>query len=239
MRRRQRSDTSNKKKRVKRVKKEPKAVTKGVYKGLEYDSLGELAVLQWLFELKALGVIKAIKRADSYLLSDTLINNYALQKKSVSSIPIEQNLMRGHSYTPEFEVIWDRKRAENLVWIMGTRTKFDKVFIGHTVKDNTTELVTVIEVKPSFDQNNMERLFKLNQKWMWDKHGIFVNLVKVNDLFPNTFTPKGFLTTPTGKRRILKWPHVSVNQYVNRVNGVINGVNINNTKDQDSNQNNK
>lgn len=215
MRTRQRNDTSNKKKRAKRPKKEPKEVTKGVYKGIEYDSLGELAILQWLYELKNIGYIKTIKRADSYLLCDTLTNNYAQQRKGVTSKPMEQNLLRGHSYTPEFEVIWNSQKCKDFVWIFGTRTKFDKTLIGHYVKEVLNEIVTVIEVKPSFDQNNMERLFKLNQKWMWDKHKIFVNLIKVNELFPVTFTPKDFLTTPSGKKRLLKWPYRSASQYIN------------------------
>lgn len=220
MRTRQRNDTSNKKKRAKRPKKEPKEVTKGIYKGIEYDSLGELAILQWLYELKNMGYIKTIKRAESYLLCDTLTNNYAQQKKGVTSKPMEQNLLRGHSYTPEFEVIWDLGRSEPFVWRMGSRIKNDKTFVGHLnsgdfAKIPADGIVTVIEVKPSFDQNNMERLFKLNQKWMWDKHKIFVNLIKVNELFPVTFTPKDFLTTPSGKKRLLKWPYRSASQYIN------------------------
>jgi hypothetical protein len=56
-----------------------------------------------------------------------------------------------------------------------------------------------------FDQNNMERLFKVNQKWMWQKHGIFVNLIKPQELFQKTFTPAEYLRTPTGKPRKLNF----------------------------------
>jgi len=56
-----------------------------------------------------------------------------------------------------------------------------------------------------WDQNNMERLFKVNQKWMWQKHGVYVNLVKPQDLFQRTFTPKEYLRTPSGKPRKLNW----------------------------------
>jgi hypothetical protein len=207
-----RNDTSAKKRFAKSPKKEPKKATKGTYNSIDYDSLEELAMLQWLFELKSTGYIKSIKRAQSYLLCDSYINSYVEQRK-VSSKPCVQTMLHGHSYTPEFEVIWDPKKSrDRFVWDTQESTKCDKLFVADVTSEGYR---TIIEVKPSFDQNNMERLFKLNQKWMWDKYAIFVNLVKVNDLFPKTFTPKAYLTTPSGKARLLKWKHKSLFQYLN------------------------
>jgi len=159
MRRKTNKNDTSAKKRSKNstIKKEPKSATKGIYKEIEYDSLVELGMLQWLFELKAVGYIKAIKRADSYLLSDAYINHYA----------------EGEEY------------------------------------------ITYIEVKPPFDRNNMERLFKLNQKWMLQKHDVFINLVKIKELFEKTFTPKEYLTTPSGKKRVLRWKSKTVFSFIN------------------------
>lgn len=214
-----RNDTSAKKRAAKSTRrKSPKKSTKGSYKGVEYDSLEELAILQWLFEIKNQGIIKTIKRADSYLLSDAVHNNYAEQTaRKVNSVPRTQVLLHGHSYTPEFEVVWDYPKAKDLfVWDFHSQSKFDKIFVGEKIQGYTTDFVTFIEVKPSFDQNNMERLFKLNQKWMWSKHKIFVNLIKVNDLFPETFTPKEYLTTPTGRVRVMKWKPKTLFNYLNK-----------------------
>lgn len=217
-----RSDTSAKKRAAKVTKrKTPKKATAGSYKGIEYDSLEELAILQWLFELKNQGLIKSIKRADSYLLSDSITNNYAEQGiRKVTSTPKTQTLLHGHSYTPEFRIVWDYQKAKGkFVWDMFSSTKYESFFIGSFRPDVNLvdyEFVTYVEVKPSFDQNNMERLFKLNQKWMWDKHKIFVNLTKVNELFPKTFTPKEYLTTPTGRVRIMKWKPNSLFAYLNQ-----------------------
>lgn len=206
------NDTSAKKRFAKAPKLEPKRVTKGSFNGIEYDSLDELGILQWLFELKAYGYIKSIKRAESFLLCDRLNNNYAEQMKRVSSKPMCQTLLHGHSYTPEFRIVWDKKALDKIVWMITEEKKFDKFFIG---KIEDGDIVTYIEVKPGFDQNNMERLFKLNQKWMWDKHEIFVNLVKIKDLFPISYTPKAYLTTPSGKTRVLKWKARTLNQFLN------------------------
>lgn len=213
-----RKDTSARKRSAKSTKRKiPKKATTGSYKGVEFDSLEELAILQWLYELKNQGFIKSIKRADSYLLSDSVTNNYAEQSiRKVTSTPKTQTLLHGHSYTPEFVVIWDyAKTKDKFIWDIDSKTKFDKIFIGHSEINDPKNYVTFIEVKPSFDQNNMERLFKLNQKWMWDKHKIFVNLIKVNDLFPKTFTPKDYLTTPTGRVRVMKWKPKTLFNFLN------------------------
>lgn len=213
-----RDDLSSKKRSSKlTIKKEPKTATKGVYKSIPYESLDELGALQWLFELKNYGYIKSIKRAESYLLSPGLTSAYVEKNaRSSSSRPCTQTLLHGHSYTPEFEVIWHTKALDKLVWIYGTSTKYDKYLIGEwEERDGEQELITYIEVKPSFDQNNMERLFKLNQKWMWDKFNIFVNLMKIKDLFTHSFTPKEYLVTPSGRVRVLKWKNKTLSQFLN------------------------
>jgi len=222
-----RDDTSSKHKFAVKPKREPKKVTSGTYNSIDYDSLDELAMLQWLFELKAYGYIKKIERAESFLLCDSLVNNYAEQLKKVSSRPMTQTLLHGHSYTPEFKITWDKKARDKIVWMSEDACKFDKVFVGRNIippmvpfdtsKRHYTDrdIITYIEVKPSFDQNNMERLFKINQKWMWEKHSIFVNLVKVQELFPKTFTPKAYLTTPTGRVRLIKWKAKTLSNYLN------------------------
>lgn len=220
-----RDDTSSKERFIHKPHREPKKLTSGTLNGIDYDSLDELAILQWLFELKAYGYVKKIERAESFLLCDSLVNNYAEKVKKVSSRPMTQTLLHGHSYTPEFKVTWDEKARDKIVWMSGDCTKFEKVFIGRSIIPPVNpfnsspkyyrDIITYIEVKPSFDQNNMERLFKINQKWMWEKHKIFVNLVKVQDLFPVTFTPKAYLTTPTGRVRLLKWKPKTLSEYLN------------------------
>lgn len=214
----ERNDTSSKGRFIKKLKREPKILTSGLYSGIEYDSLDELAMLQWLHELKAYGYIKKIERSESFLLCDSLVNNFVQKVGKVSSKPAVQTLLHGHSYTPEFKVLWEERAREKFVHLPVDCKRFEKVFVGTADIKGYNSLLTYIEVKPIFDQNNMERLFKINQKWMWDKHKIFVNLVKVQELFPKTFTPKAYLTTPTGRVRIMKWEPTTLTQYLNKDN---------------------
>jgi len=207
---RNKNDTSNKAKRAARPKREKMKNTTGSYKGIEYESLEELAMLQWLYELKNAGYIHSIKRAKSYLLCSSLVNDYALQLKTKSK-PMQQTILHGHSYTPEFEVEWESK-ASKFVDLLKTDSKCEAPLLGFY--GGVNKIVTYIEVKPVWDQNNMERLFKVNQKWMWEKHGIFVNLVKPQLLFQETFTPKEYHVTPSGRVRIIKWKPRTLTEYL-------------------------
>lgn len=193
----------------------PKKATKGVYKGIDYDSLEELAFLQWASDLIKAGYIDSIERAESFLLCDGLVINYAEQLKTKSK-PMQQGILHGHSYTPEFRILWTKKGRETFVDDVHESKKHEKLLLGRfRVEESRIATETYIEIKPVWDQNNMERLFKVNQKWMWQKHGIFVNLVKCPLLFAETFTPQEYLITPSGFKRKIKWKIRSLYQYLN------------------------
>lgn len=207
-----RNDTSAKAKFTDKPKLVRKKETTGSYKGIEYDSLEELAFLQWASELQKIGYIKSIHRAPSYLLSDSIVNNYA-ENRVTTSKPATQTILQGHSYTPEFVIIWSKKAKDHIVWDINESSKYTKYFIGTVTESGDYQ--TFVEIKPLWDQNNMERLFKLNQKWMFQKHNIFVNLIKCPELFDKTFTPKEYLTTKTGRNRTIKWKVKTIYEFLN------------------------
>lgn len=188
-----------------------KAVT-GVYLGIPYDSLEEMAFLQWANELKIAGYILSIERAESFLLCDAMQINYA-QQLVTKSKPMQQTILHGHSYTPEFKILWANKAAGKITQHLNVPKKMTSILLG-TPQAGGSKCETYIEIKPLFDQNNMERLFKLNQKWMWDKHKVFVNLIKCPELFEESFTPKEYLITRTGKKRLIKWKVKSVQSFL-------------------------
>jgi len=179
------------------------------YKGILCDSSEEIALLQWLWELKNLGYIRLIDRCYSFKLSDAVKLDYkeSKQLKTKSKEVIKQlDVLREHVYTPEFTVQW----CDN--FILKAAETPNGIF--YTKDLDYLSLITYFEVKPKFDQNNMSRLFKINQKWMWDKHGIFVNLVIPEKLFKETFTPKEYLLTPTGKSKKINWKIRTCNEFL-------------------------
>lgn len=201
----QRNDTSSKAQFNNKPKRVAKAAVKGEYKGIAYDSLEELAFLQWASELQRDGYIRSIERSESFLLCDAMTIGYAEQLKTKSK-PMQQTILHGHSYTPEFRIIWNKKAYDHIIADYHQPKKVDKLLIGQRVNHiEQGALETYIEIKPMWDQNNMERLFRVNQKWMWQRHNIFVNLVKCPELFARSFTPNEYLTTKSGKNRLIKW----------------------------------
>lgn len=193
---------------------------KNLYEGIEYESKEELLVLQWLLELQEEGFVHSIERAESFLLSSGLTNTWIEQqqlKTRVKEVVKKQVMLNGHLYTPEFKVIWDSKALDRIISVLSVDLGREKIqsALYARFEGAMEDIVTYLEVKPAFDQNNMTRLFKLNQKWVYDSYGVFVNLLEPYSLFEKTFTPVAALKTPTGKERKVNWEVHSLNEYLN------------------------
>lgn len=160
------------------------------------DSVGEMYFVYYFQELKEAGYIKDFKRGQSYLLSDSLLNNYAVQLKTKSK-PMSEVVLMGHSYNLDFEVEWTEEGARIFCSKFGK--KITKVFICN---DNN---ISYIEGKPFFDSQNMSRLAVLNIKWLYQKYGIFCQICIPEKIFPKTFTPTVLRKTKTGKDRKINW----------------------------------
>jgi hypothetical protein len=182
------------------------------YNGIAIDSQEEIMAIMYFEELIEAGYVEKLGRSQTFPLSERFVNCYTQvvqMKTKAKEVEKQQVLLEGHVYTPEFLVDWTEAGAALFVdrTSRNGSKKFDAPFIG--------SYQTLIEVKPGFDQNNMTRLFKINQKWMWEKYQLYVNLIQPHKLFEETFTPKAYLTTPTGKQRVIHWKVKSLEEYVN------------------------
>lgn len=161
----------------------------------KYKSREEWYFSLWLDDLKELGIVKRyLYESNTFTLSEA--KRYKQLKILITKTKIiEKSLMDSHVYTPDFLVEWnkdydgifyrtiDDEYYANSPPVMCTKGKKDD---GH---------YTFFEVKPVFDQNNMTRLFRITQKWLYDKYGLYVELTIVPTLFKKTFTPKRYLFT--------------------------------------------
>lgn len=205
------------------MKKKTKTV-EGEYRGIKWESPEELAFLQWAFELVDAGYIESVERAKSFILAEPLQAEYTKITQLKTRVKEEaktETLLRGHIYTPEYRIVWNSDKYERFVNdtfdFIGRKSKVTQPFIN--TFERLGQRITYIEVKPNFDQQNMTRLFVINQKWMWEKHKVFVNKVIPQELFEVTFTPQAYLKTPTGKDRIItKWKVKSLNEFINESN---------------------
>lgn len=125
-------------------------------------------------------------------------------QRSVSIPLFEANKelkLRAHEYTPDFLISWSPGA------INGLKLDWKKD------RPNLSE----VEIKPSFDAHNMTRLFKLNQKWVYQKYGIYIELVIPEKLFEKTFCPDRFKYTDSGKGlRKLKQSYLNIDEYIKK-----------------------
>lgn len=186
---------------------------------MQFDSKEELYFSWWCEELEQAGYIDSWNQCKSYELGEKIINRYVEKLKSKSKEK-EQTILSGSEYTPDFEINWNPSAFELFYHefpYLGADYKINtNLLLAKFERHNETCCKSIIEIKPSFDKNNMTRLNQLNRRWMYQKHSIFVNLIKVPDIFKDTFTPKKYLLTDTGKQqRIIHFPIVSLEQFVN------------------------
>lgn len=186
------------------------------YNGIQIDSIEEQMAVMYFEELIEAGYVKSIERAETFLLSEKVQNKYTQlveMKTKIKQVEKNQVLLEEHVYTPEFKVNWTEKALYILMTNMGQyNTKITQPFMGNY--SDLDNLTSYIEVKPNFDHHNMTRLFKINQKWMYQEHSKFVNLVQPHKLFEETFTPTAYLKTATGKQRVIHWKVRTLEEYL-------------------------
>ena len=174
--------------------------------GIPVDSIGEVYFAWYFEELKQNGFIQEYGRGKSYLLSDSLINNYVVQLKTKSK-PCHETILMGHSYNLDYEVTWTDLGVKHFCNKFGE--KLNKPFVC----DNENK--SYFEAKPAYDFNNMTRLATLNVKWLYQKYGIYTQVIIPERIFKRTFTPKLMLKTKKGKERKLNFKVRSLEEYLN------------------------
>lgn len=178
----------------------------------EFDSLEEMYVSWYLEELERAGFIQEYRlHPETFRLSprqcyrETKVGKRKDTEKEVC-------FLREHEYTPDFSIRWNFSA-------MGKFYKYMHIaLLGVDRKKYMFWLageLSIIDVKPMFDQNNMTRLFTINQKWLYSQQGVYVQKVIPQDLFQKTFTPERFLLTNKNKTpRKLKYTPRSLSEYL-------------------------
>ena len=194
-----------------------------------YESPEEAYVSWYLDELVGGGYVKEYEhQPHSWPLSHNKKYKWIKQLKTKEKY-MASTLLQQHVYTPDFEVIWHKEEP-------GIKSIFYKELpcVGVSKKnpfwarestllyDYTRFVVSTWEVKPLFDRNNMTRLFTINQKWVYDKYGVYVQKIIPQKLFKDTFTPARYLLTDSGKqKRKLNFTPRTLEEYVESRKGKI------------------
>lgn len=177
-----------------------------------FDSDEEMYMYWWLKELQSHGFIKEIiLQPKSFILSSSLWSEYEKELKTKTKLVIEE-IMKAHIYSTDVKVIWHEYALDRFTCLINSDVrKKESSSLKYIISqiDDSNEIYSFIEVKPSFDQHNMTRLAKLNQKWVYDKFGIYVNIVIPEKHFNKTFTPSRYFFTNKSKvQRKIKYKNV-------------------------------
>jgi hypothetical protein len=180
---------------------------------IQFDSNEEMYMHWWLSDLKDKGYIdEIIHQPDPFILSEQYNVDYFVPYKNKDGGKfVSEEIIPPHIYTSDILVKWNDK-AINVFTVpinSDLRKKKGRSFQYIICQGFSGSYYSYIEVKPSFDQNNMTRLAKINIKWVFEKHGEFVNIIIPEKHFEKTFTPTAFLTTnKTSKARKIKYSSV-------------------------------
>ena len=170
------------------------SLTNLMYKGVHFDSDEEVFFAMWAEELKQAGILHEWKRnTDEINITSGLKIPYTKITKLKTKTKVEDKeftLLRPSVYTMDF-LLYKLSHDAYATKIFGQIPPplYAQPFNKDAPLFCDANQVVYVEVKPSFDQQNMERLFVLNQKFIWDKYKIFVNLVEPVELFKKTFLP--------------------------------------------------
>jgi len=190
-----------------------KALTKTVD---PYESSGERH-LSWYFdELITAGFIQdVIPHPEPYKLSEEVSLLFIKPMKRKDDKLISRKIIDGHIYTPDFKIIWNPSALGIFYEPLNTTMQFSHIpFLANRDKD-TGKPYSIIEAKPEFDQNNMTRLFRINQKWIMNSLGIFIQLIKTPSFFKDTFMPIRYLQTDiSGKARQIDFHYITLREYL-------------------------
>ena len=143
------------------------------YKDIIFPSLEELDFYYWCEEALSVSLISAfVYQPESFILSRSCSVEKEKQLKTKTK-KVKVNLMREHKYTPDFKI---------------TRN-FNGTFCAILSDINDTGFY-YIDTKGEYARNNGHRIFTLNQKWVWQKHGIYINKVVPKEFFQKTWVPE-------------------------------------------------
>lgn len=177
-----------------------------------FDSKEELYFSWYLDELyEAHYILSYESQPRNLILSMPVFHNRTKQLKTKTK-KITKTLLREHGYIADFKIEWIRDKSHCLFYHNITcNADLNKIpFIANNHD-------SIIEIKPAFSRFNMDRVFSLNQRWLYQRHGIYVQKIIPVKLFEATFTPRKYrLTDKTNKQRKLKYQPKSFNDFISQ-----------------------
>jgi len=153
----------------------------------DFKSDEEFWVYSWLKEAEQNNLVADIEyQPDPYELCPRASVHIEKRLKTKTKI-VDKFLFHPHQYTPDFDFIIVPEIAH-----LFTSPEF------HTLR-------IIIDVKGSFNKWGDPKQFSINQKWVWDKFGIYVEKIVPEKLFKKSWVPEECRLTPIQKKPVKKY----------------------------------
>lgn len=175
----------------------------------------ELWMIEYFKELQEAGFIKEIiYQPEPIILSNTVLIKFEKKLKTKSKFE-DKTLISKHVYTPDFLITWNSDKFHKNLY---EQSYFEWPLFFSTMNR------CFVEVKANRDMQNMTRHFtSAIQPWIYQQYDIYVNLVKVPNIFKDTFLPKNIrdeffykVNTKKNKKgdKKFNWEYRSLEQYL-------------------------
>jgi len=169
------------------------------------DSDEEYLFLSWYEEAESIGLIGNLVRQPEFPLSPRQAIQLKAPTKNNPDKVKERFLLHPHSYKADFsfETVMDIDSLGNYVPAINRLASSPKGHLMHTVY--AERFICLVDVKGGFSNgrsaNSSDITFPINQKWVYDKYGIFVNKAVINSkkgLFKEFWAPEEAFATIKG-----------------------------------------
>lgn len=180
-----------------------------------YDSNEEWYFSWYLQELQETGYIERIKyHPKSFSLFEKIDISF-IEKLKTKERKAFRQLLKPHKYQADYLIIWTLK-AENLFWSKDKYyNPFGYPFILTDISGEVKSKRSIVDIKGTFNKNESWTKFSINQKWVFERYGIYIQKLIPIKLFKASFTPKRYLTTDkSGKPRKLDYKPLTLAEYV-------------------------
>ncbi len=154
----------------------------------ELSSPEEFWFEEWLKEAKNIGLVSDYSRdVESLVLSEKTTYPVEVKLKTKTKI-VEKHLLHPHTYKPDFFVKF---------------TKLLDKFHHKLILSNrrSSDYLLLIDIKGMFTgrRNSSNYTFPLNQKWVYDKYGIYINKIVPVKFFKFFWCPESIRIGKRGK----------------------------------------
>ena len=170
---------------------------KPTYKGIVFDSYDEMYFYCWCEELLNDKIIKEfVFQPPPFQLSEQVkAENYkqyylTARKKVLKEREISINVLNDHKYTADFLIVFTSEAFEKV------KLFFDlaKIKIIANEAEGSEEVFIFVDCKPkNFKMKNMDTIFSINRKWVFQDYGVYIHKVYFKDWFQATFAPIMYL----------------------------------------------